>query len=477
MVNVKTSRRSVLAGLGSVPFAAAIEQKAVERWKIFEASFPRSRNGNLSAIFRKGDRAIRVQGFYDGAGAERIRFMPDSIGEWTFVTNRGEHGGFRCSPAGKGNHGPVIVQDSRHLCHADGTPHVSFGTTCYGWIHQNEQLESRTLVSLRGSPFNKVRMCILPTESDPVRRPFLPDFSFDVTFFQHLDRRIQDLCDLGIQADLILFHPYDRIGYGDLPADLNRRYLRYMVARYAAYQNVWWSIANEYDLVKNKKQPEWDDFFRIVEESDPHRHLRSIHYSKVFYDYAKPWVTHMSLQSDQFEKTAQWQAEYAKPIVFDECKYEGNIDRRWGNLPGEEMMRRFWIGMVSGAYVGHGETYHRGDGAAWISKGGELLGESPRRIAFLKEVFEGAPAAELEAVPGSYYPCIAKTKDYYLYFFDLHQPDEYEFQLPDDAGAFRGDLLDPWEMTSTRLEGSYRGKFLLKLLQKPYLAIRFQKRA
>jgi hypothetical protein len=142
------------------------------------------------------------------------------------------------------------------------------------------------------------------------------------------------------------------------------------------------------------------------------------------------------------------------------------------------MMRRFWIGMVSGAYVGHGETYHRGDGAAWISKGGELLGESPRRIAFLKEVFEGAPAAELEAVPESYYPCIAKTNDYYLYFFDLHQPAEYEFQLPeDDAGGFRCDLLDPWEMTSTRLEGSYRGKFLLKLLQKPYLAIRFQKSA
>jgi hypothetical protein len=212
-----------------------------------------------------------------------------------------------------------------------------------------------------------------------------------------------------------------------------------------------------------------------VEESDPYRHLRSIHYSRVFYDYSKPWVTHLSLQNDQFEKTAQWQTEYAKPIVFDECKYEGNIDRRWGNLPGHEMMRRFWMGMVSGAYVGHGETYHGTDGAAWISKGGELLGESPRRIAFLKKVFEEAPAAELEALSNPYYPCIAKTKDYYLYFFDLHQPAEYEFQLPEEAGAFRGELLDPWEMTSTRLEGSYQGKFLLKLPGKPYLAIRFQR--
>ena len=479
MMDVKISRRGVLAGLGSMAFARE-EQKAptsVERWGIYEASFPGLRDGDLSAVFRTGNREITVGGFYDGNDLYRIRFMPDSTGEWTFVTNHGAKGSFRCGPSSQSNHGPVMVQDPRHLCHADGTPHVSFGTTCYGWIHQDEQLEGRTLRSLRSSPFNKVRMCILPTESDSVRRPFQPDLSFDVTFFQHLDKRIQDLCDAGIQADLILFHPYDRVGYGALSAELNQKYLRYVVARYAAYRNVWWSIANEYDLVKTKKQPEWDDFFRIVQQSDPYGHLRSIHYSKVFYDYAKPWVTHLSLQSDQFESTGQWQAEYGKPIVFDECKYEGDIDKRWGNLSGHEMMRRFWMGMASGAYVGHGETYHGRDGTAWISKGGQLLGESPKRIAFLKKVFEDAPAAGLEAMPNPYYPCIAKAKDYYLYFFDLHQPAEYEFQLPEDAGPFRGDLLDPWEMTTTPFDGSYRGKFSLKLPGKPYLAIRFQKTA
>jgi len=473
MMDVEISRRGILAGLGSVGLARK-QRKPVERWGVFEASFPGPEGANLSAVFRIGNREITVRGFYDGEGTQRVRFMPDTTGEWTFVTNGGARGGFTCAAASKGNHGPVIVQDPRHLCHADGTPHVSFGTTCYGWVHQEEALEERTLQSLRGSPFNKVRMCILPAESHPARRPFDEDLRLDVKFFQHLDRRIKDLCDLGIQADLILFHPYDHEGYGNLPEEVNRGYLRYVVARYAAYRNVWWSIANEYDLVKTKKQPEWDDSFRTVAESDPYGHLRSIHYSKVFYDYLQPWVTHLSLQSDAFEKTAQWQAEYGKPIVFDECKYEGKIDRWWGNLSGHEMMRRFWMGMVHGAYVGHGETYHDAGGAAWISKGGRLLGGSPARIAFLKKIFEEAPAAGLEAVPDPYYPCIAKAKDYYLYFFDLHQPAEYEFQLPED-GLFRCDLLDPWEMTTTRLEGSYRGKFSLRLPGKPYLAIRFQK--
>jgi len=56
------------------------------------------------------------------------------------------------------------------------------------------------------------------------------------------------LRDLGIQADLILFHPYDHWGYALMGAEADERYLRYTVARLAAYRNVWWSVANAWDL-------------------------------------------------------------------------------------------------------------------------------------------------------------------------------------------------------------------------------------
>jgi len=46
-----------------------------------------------------------------------------------------------------------------------------------------------------------------------------------------------------------------------------------------------------------------------------------------------------------------------KPVCYDEVMYEGNLNRRWGNLSGDEMTRRFWLGVVSGCYVTHGETY------------------------------------------------------------------------------------------------------------------------
>ena len=52
-----------------------------------------------------------------------------------------------------------------------------------------------------------------------------------------------------IQADVILFHPYDIWGYCKMGKEFNERYVRYMIARISAYRNVWWSLANEFDLM------------------------------------------------------------------------------------------------------------------------------------------------------------------------------------------------------------------------------------
>src|SRR5436305_2101684 len=68
---------------------------------------------------------------------------------------------------------------------------------------------------------------------------------FVPAFFQNLEKRIEQLQALGIEADLILFHPYDHWGYALMPPEVDDAYLAYVVARLAAYRNVWWSVANE----------------------------------------------------------------------------------------------------------------------------------------------------------------------------------------------------------------------------------------
>ena len=102
-----------------------------------------------------------------------------------------------------------------------------------------------------------------------------------------------------------------------------------------------------------------------------------------------------------------------------------------------------------------------------------LHGESPRRIAFLRKILEGAPAEGLNNL-STYYLGAGQEGRYYLFYFDVNQPAEYEFDLAKGV-RYRADTIDPWEMTIRPVAGTFEGKFTLKLPAKPYMAVRFQK--
>ena len=38
--------------------------------------------------------------------------------------------------------------------------------------------------------------------------------------------------------------------------------------------------------------------------------------------------------------------QYRKPVVFDECCYEGNVAHGWGNISARKMSRLFWQGLI-----------------------------------------------------------------------------------------------------------------------------------
>jgi len=475
----------------------------IERWDRFEAALNGPQEGNpfldvqFGARFSHKHRAIAVDGFYDGAGTYRVRFMPDTLGEWSYVTQSncpdldGQTGTFACVAPSPGNHGPVSVRNEYHLCYADGTPHVSIGTTCYAWAHQGDVLEEQTLETLKDAPFTKLRMCVFPkhysfNRNEPVYYPFERDegavgtaYAYDWTrfnpaFFQHFEQRVGQLLELGIEADLILFHPYDRWGFATMDAETDDRYLRYLIARLAAYRNVWWSMANEFDLMREKTDADWDRFFRIVQESDPYQHPRSIHNCRRFYDHGKPWVTHCSIQSSELHRAREWREAYRKPVLFDECCYEGNIENNWGNIPAREMVHRFWQGTAGGAYVGHGETYLHPQDILWWSKGGVLHGESPPRIAFLRQILDKGPDAGLD--PRQFngrWRAVGQPNQYYLFYLGVNQPAEQTYTLPEGL-SYKVDVIDTWEMTVTPIEGTFEGAFKIKLPGKPYLAVQMQ---
>jgi hypothetical protein len=502
--------------------------KTIEQWDVFELALPGpggpggpggASGGNpftdveLSARFTNGKREVRVTGFYDGGGTYRVRFMPDAAGEWRYATesNRkelaGKTGSFTCVRAGGNNHGPVRVSNTFHFAYADGTPYRQIGTTCYAWTHQGDELEEQTLATLKAGPFNKIRMCVFPkwyayNRGEPPLYPFegTPpnkwDFNqFNPAFFQHLEKRVAQLRHLNIEADVILFHPYDEghWGFDRMPADADDRHLKYVVARLSAYRNVWWSMANEFDFMKEKKPADWDRYFKIVKEADPYDHLRSIHNGRLIYNHTQPWVTHASIQNgsavEDFGRAILYRDVYRKPIVLDEVKYEGNISERWGDISAEEMVHRFWQGTIAGTYVGHGETYKHPKDIIWWASGGTLHGQSPQRIAFLRQVMESGPTEGLEPIDKwQDVHTVGQPGQYYLVYFGHQRPEQWTFSLPRaglEAGmSFHVEILDTWNMTTTPVDGVFKitkdatyryhaeGQRKIKLPGRPFVALR-----
>lgn len=478
-------------------------------------------NYEITGTFTSKSESKTVKGFYDGEGVYRVRYMPSFAEEYRFeiagsFSDVRFAGNFTVTPATKGNHGPMRIANSYHFAYEDGTPYYSIGTTCYVWELQPEELQKQTLDTLAKNAFNKIRFCVFPKHydynlSEPQSYPYQGkpmdssvltkenfgayngnpegnDWDFDrfnPAHFQHVEQSIKALCDLGIEADLIVMHPYDRWGFSLMDAEHDDLYWRYVIARFSAYRNVWWSLANEYDLMPQKTIADWERYAQIICAEDPYNHLRSIHNCRPFYDHARPWITHCSIQRQDLYKSAElvdtWRERYGKPVVLDEIAYEGNIQHGWGNISGEELVRRFWEATCRGGYAGHGETYLNEENILWWSHGGALHGQSPERFKFLHSILCETPGIGLmpnkdcawdEVSACNEHPWHQKPT-YFLYYYSFMRPSFREYYL-DEETPYRVEIIDTWEMTITDL-GIFQGKIRVDLPGKAYMAVRIRK--
>ena len=510
----------VVAGLLFPSWFAAADDATffaprVEQWGIQELALRSQRtyanpfaDVSIQARFRSQGKETTVDGFYDGHQTWKIRFMPETSGTWTFTTIsvdpdlNGKSGSFVADRPGSGNHGPVVVHNRYHFAYADGTPFFPLGTTLYNWLNRDRELEIRTLATLSRNPFNKVRFLVFPkwmvfNRVEPPRFPYQQtqpgkfDLDrFDPEFFAHYESRIRDLQALGIEADIILFHPYDKWGFSGMDQRQDDAYLRYVVARFAAFRNIWWTLANEFDVFP--KQKDWRHLGEFLATVDPYRHLRGIHNCCLaFYDNSQSWISHVILQditSQRRSPSARDDSSIAldarkigKPVAVDEYGYEGNNGMAWGNLGPREAVEMHWAITMAGAYGSHGETYVNPGHLLWWSVGGELVGEAPARLGFLKKIMSEAPYSEMEPAPdlvGNGNPLItalAKRGSYYLYHFaqtkeaadwniGFFGPATPSHPLPGKpvgpgtwpqvpvpefrigAGTFRVDMIDTWNM-------------------------------
>ena len=136
---------------------------------------------------------------------------------------------------------------------------------------------------------------------------------------------------------------------------------------------------------------------------------------------------------------------------------------------------------MAGGYGSHGDTYVNPGHLLWWSVGGELVGEAPARLGFLRKIMMEAPYMEMEPAPdvirngnplvsalakrGSYYMFhLGQTKevaDWNIGFFGPGTPSKPvpgkpvgpdtwaparipEFHIGE--GTFRVDMIDTWNM-------------------------------
>ncbi|MEN6426892.1 MAG: DUF4038 domain-containing protein [Phycisphaerales bacterium] len=251
-------------------------------------------------------RMLTVGGFHDGGDTWRLRFSPDEEGEWRYLL-RGERveflsqGRLRC--VASESHGFIRIHPDNPytFAHADGTPFFPMGDTCYGLYDDSPitpELRREYLDTRRSQRFNFVRMSIghshYRAQADPAfwawgGTPTEPDLDrLNPVFFRGLDDLLHQMQQSGMNVELILFNFY-RLPFTDTrqwtPAR-ERLWLRYVIARYAAFCNVFlWTLANEYEThpdggyrLDRPDDVQWARATaRLVKQFDPYRHPVTVH--------------------------------------------------------------------------------------------------------------------------------------------------------------------------------------------------------
>lgn len=472
-------------------------EDTVKRWEIFELRLPCKENdalfadAGLYAVFNRGERQFHADGYQDGNGSLIIRFMPDEEGEWSFHAGGpslpigGLGGEFLCLPADAEVHGPVCVVGTTHFAYVDGTTYTPFGTELSAWHIQNNASRAKTIRTLQTSAFNKARMSLMPKAEyrgpgESVFSPFAAgedgelDFDrYNPAYFARLEECVANLAHHGVEAELVLFPASDADEEViQLTPEQEERYIRYVVSRMAAYRNVWWTMA---DLVDDspRRDQDWRQAFRILRECDYGHHLCTIHGTPAAYDWGVPWLTHISLRHEEVTISSTFTLQYEKPVIIDHCGFEGTGPEKENALTPEELVYRIWEGLARGGYVTHGESLSGSGNTCWSIHGGELLGESQPRIAFLRQLLFDLPGFLTYNRTRHDVSTIERQGEYSLSYFGAHRCTNRLFAMPD--GEFAVDLIDTWNMTMERLDHTYHERFEIKLPGKLYYALRLQK--
>ncbi|NET34775.1 MAG: DUF4038 domain-containing protein [Cyanothece sp. SIO1E1] len=352
-------------------------------------------------------RSQRIYGFWDGDRQFKIRFAPDELGEWSFVTHcsntddTGLHavqGRFQSIP----NTSPLAIyqngnlkrsRGNYHMEHADGTPF--FYTACTAWngaLKSTPEEWDTYLTQRANNNYNVIqfvttqwRGCERDSEGEVA---FIGSGRIEINpaFFQRLDKKVEEINAHGLIAAPVLLWalPFAEgrelsPGYY-LPEEEAILLARYLVARYGGHQVIW--ILGGDGKYTGEMEQRWKTIGRgVFGEKQPRlvaQHPHGVSWIGELYK-DEPWLDIVGYQSshdnnarivDWINKgpmAKQWDQLPARPLINLEPNYE---EIRFKITAKDVRNASYWSLMATPIA---GITYGANGIWPWIQEQGELI--------------------------------------------------------------------------------------------------------
>jgi hypothetical protein len=346
----------------------SLATNTVPQWSVFERCFTSEthyesplhevRSFRITFTAPSG-RQKTVSGFWNGELDWRVRFMPSEVGTWHYRTqctdadNAGLHqqeGQFVCepnpSPLALYQHGSVGHRlGERFLRHADGTPF--FYTACTAWngpLKSTEAEWSTYLAHRAEHHYTAIQFVTTQWRGGATNSQLQTAYTgrhriaINPAFFQHLDRKIDEINAHGLLAAPVLLWALP-FGAGrslspgvTLPRNQAVLLAQYIVARYGGHHVLWLLGGDGYYLSVYARR--WKRIGRQVFEgivptdnvpafASPAVALHPMGRSWIGEAYAKePWLNVVGYQSG-----------HGTDRAAVEFVTRGPVARTWAQLP------------------------------------------------------------------------------------------------------------------------------------------------
>jgi hypothetical protein len=293
-------------------------------------------------------------------------------------------------------------------------------------------------------------------KADDIFHPGFDYSRFETSYWRKFERALRFARDHDMVVSLVLDMDNSVVHPGAGSAD-ERRFIRYAIARFAAFSNITWDLGDDLDEYRDDK---WTHNTGIsVKEWDPYQHLATSHPVKnIHQDRTSEWFDFTSFQEWSKNQHAFMLAERQQqqrlgriiPQTNEEYGYEDHYPL-WTQPGGEtadQLRRMAWEIVMAGGYQTAGETARRGtyvwpdSGGGWMNGRGDDTMTMFRGYTHILTFFTGfdwwltEPHDEL-VNRGNY--CLAKPGEIYALY--LPQAGRVSIHLP--PGRYACSRFDP----------------------------------